>query len=253
MGRMIISGLLASLVLLPANHAVAGSAEAIEAALRQPDRLEGDSDADPGRQPDQVLAFFGVEPGMEVLEMFAGGGYYTEILSHVVGDDGRVYAHNNTPYLAYASKSLEKRFTPGRLANVERVLAENNELDLPAEKFDLALMILAYHDVYHVDEKNGWFKIDGPQMLAEIFQAMKPGTVLGVVDHVAAPGSPPDTGQTLHRIDPALLKMEITAAGFVFDGEIDVLRNPQDDVAKPMYADGIRGKTDRVVYRFRRP
>jgi len=90
-------------------------------------------------------------------------------------------------------------------------------------------------------------------MLAEIYGSMKPGAVLGIVDHVAETGSPSETGNTLHRIDPQLMKKEIEAAGFVFDGEIDVLRNPDDDHSKPMYAEGVRGKTDRVVYRFHKP
>jgi len=185
--------------------------------------------------------------------MFAGGGYYSEILSYVVGDEGKVYAHNNKPYIAYAKKELDRRFTPGRLGNVKRLEAENNELELSDSQFDAALMVLAYHDVYHVDKESGWFPIDGPKMLAEIYGSMKPGAVLGIVDHVAETGSPSETGNTLHRIDPQLMKKEIEAAGFVFDGEIDVLRNPDDDHSKPMYAEGIRGKTDRVVYRFHKP
>ena len=253
MHRFRITALLLSFAVLPAFSASAATSQVIASALDRTDRLEGDAEIDSRRKPTEVLAFFDIEPGMTVLEMFAGGGYYTEILSFVVGDEGKVYAHNNKPYIAYAKKELDRRFTPGRLGNVERLEAENNELELSDNRFDAALMVLAYHDVYHVDEKSGWFRIDGPKMLAEIYGSMKPGAVLGVVDHVAEAGSPGETGQTLHRIDPRLMRKEIEAAGFVFDGEIDVLRNPDDDRSKPMYAEGIRGKTDRVVYRFHKP
>jgi predicted methyltransferase len=253
MHRSKLFSLILALALLPLGSAMAASSQSIAKAIDRPDRLEGDADSDSGRKPTEVLAFFNIEPGMTVLEMFSGGGYYSEILSYVVGSDGAVHAHNNKPYIAYAKKSLDKRYTPGRLDNVKRFEAENNELELSEGKFDAALLILAYHDVYHVDKENGWLPIDGPKMLAEIYGSMKPGAVLGVVDHVAAAGSPPETGQTLHRIDPQLMKKEIEAAGFVFDGEIDVLRNPGDDLTKPMYAPEVRGKTDRVVYRFRRP
>ncbi|MGI9264009.1 MAG: class I SAM-dependent methyltransferase [Gammaproteobacteria bacterium] len=253
MHRSKLLSLILVFAILSAGSAMAATSQSIATALDRPDRLEGDADKDSGRKPTEVLAFFDIEPGMTVLEMFSGGGYYSEILSYVVGGEGTVHAHNNKPYIAYAKKSLEKRYTSGRLDNVKRFEAENNELELSAGKFDAALLILAYHDVYHVDEKNGWFPIDGPKMLAEIYGSMKPGAVLGVVDHVAKAGSPPETGQTLHRIDPQLMKKEIEAAGFVFDGEIDVLRNPGDDLAKPMYAPEVRGKTDRVVYRFHRP
>jgi predicted methyltransferase len=253
MNRTTITSLLLALALLPAVSTSATTSQSIADALNREDRLEGDAEIDSRRKPAEVLAFFDIEPGMTVLEMFAGGGYYSEILSYVVGDEGTVYAHNNKPYIAYTKKELERRFTPGRLGNVKRLEAENNELELSGSQFDAALMVLAYHDVYHVDEESGWFRIDGPKMLAEIYGSMKPGAVLGIVDHVADAGSPGETGQTLHRIDPQLLKKDIEAAGFVFDGEIDVLRNPDDDRSKPMYAEGIRGKTDRVVYRFHKP
>lgn len=226
---------------------------AIAATLEAPGRPAGDREADSRRQPEAVLTFFRIEPGMTVLDMFSGGGYYTEILSGVVGDDGEVWSHNNSAYIAYAKEAIEARYTPGRLSSVKRFVAENNELELPAATFDAALLILSYHDVYHVDEKNGWPRIDGPKMLAQIYQSIESGGTLGVVDHVAAAGAPAETGDTLHRVDPALLKREIVAAGFEFDGEIDVLRNPDDDHSKPMYAEGIRGQTDRVVYRFRKP
>jgi predicted methyltransferase len=235
-----------------AGHAAAGDA-AIGVAIANPDRLEGDSEADGRRKPADVLEFFGIEPGMHVLEMFAGGGYYTELLSYVVGDEGSVVAQNNAAYLQYSKATLEKRFTPGRLANVERLTAENNALDLPEDSFDAAVFILAYHDVYYIDDANGWPEIDGPAMLKEIYQSLKAGAVIGVVDHVAPAGSPLGSVNTLHRIDPALLRKDFEAAGFVFEAQSEALRNSQDDHAKPMFDPAVRGKTDRFIYRFRRP
>jgi predicted methyltransferase len=238
----------------PPGAPTAASSEAIASALAAPGRLPSDREQDASRKPAEVLAFFGVKPGMTVLDLFSGGGYYTEILSGIVGPEGRVYAHNNTPYLSFSKKDIDARYAdPSRLPNVERILAENDAIELPENTFDFVLMSMVYHDIYLVDEENGWSRIDGPKMLAEIHASMKPGTVLGVIDHVAAPGSPPETGGTLHRIDPDLLKRDITAAGFVFDAESDVLRNPADDHTKPVFDESIRGHTDRVVYRFRRP
>jgi len=245
--------LLALLALAALPVQIHAADPAIESALTNPDRLEGDSDADSRRKPAEVLEFFGIAPGMRVLEIFAGGGYYTEILSYVVGPEGSVVAHNNTPYLQYAKASLDKRFTPGRLGNVERLTAENNALDLPENSFDAAVFILAYHDVYHIDEPNGWTRIDGPEMLAEVYRSLKPGAVVGVVDHVAQTGAPAETGNTLHRIDPGLLRKDLESAGFLFDAESEVLRNPADDHSKPMFDPEIRGQTDRFVQRFRKP
>ena len=237
----------------PAMETGPDAREAIRLALEHPDRLPDDLEVDARRKPAEVLVFFGVAPGMNVLDMFSGGGYYTEIISYVVGEGGAVRAHNNSPYLQFSKEELDKRFKAGRLVNVRPLRADNNELELPDNTYDMALLILAYHDVYYVDENNGWFRIDGPKMLAEIHGALKSGGVLGVVDHAAEAGAPTETGGTLHRIDPELARREIEAAGFVFDGESEVLRNPEDDRTKPMYEEQIRGNTDRFVYRFRKP
>jgi predicted methyltransferase len=164
-----------------------------------------------------------------------------------------VVAHNNTPSQRFATDEIEDRYANGRLPNVERIVGENNELELPANTFNMVLMILAYHDVYFVDEEMGWAKIDGPKMLAEIYASMRPGAVLGVVDHVADKGAPASTGGTLHRLDPDLIKRDIIAAGFVFAGESDILRNFEDDLTRTVFDPSIRGRTDRVVLRFRKP
>lgn len=229
------------------------SSESAALALVDRRRLKGDAQRDAGRKPAEVLTFFGMGPGMVVLDLYAGGGFYTELAAYVVGECGSVWSHNNAAYLAFAAEELDRRFAPGRLANVTRIAAENNELELPANTFDLVMMVLAYHDVYYVDIENGWQRIDAPALLAEIFQAMKPGAVLGIVDHAAAAGAPADTAQTLHRIDPALLKRDLEAAGFVLEAESDVLANSADDHSQSAFAEGIRGRTDRFVFRFRRP
>lgn len=226
---------------------------ALRAALASPSRREADRARDQQRRAFEVLRFFGAQPGMAVLDIFSGGGYYTEILSTLVGAAGRVVAHNNSPYRELARAELTERYAPGRLPNVEQLIAENNQLRLPAGSFDLVLMTNVYHDIYFVDEARGWTRIDGPKLLAEIYQSMKPGAVLGIVDHAAVPGSPPGTGGTLHRIDPALLKRDLLAAGFILDAESDVLRNPLDERTRSVFDSAVRGQTDQVVLRFRKP
>jgi predicted methyltransferase len=171
----------------------------------------------------------------------------------VVGDSGRVVAHNNQPYLSYAKEGLTARYDDGRLPNVEQLIAENNELNLEPQLFDAVLLIKAYHDLYYVDEDAGWAKVDIPTFLAEIFAALKSGGVLGIVDHNAVSGSPASTGGSLHRIDPILIKRDVTAAGFIYAGETSVLRNPEDDLTQTVFADVRVDKTDRSVIRFWKP
>jgi len=226
---------------------------AIAESLASGDRIEEDRKNDPLRRPDLVLKFFEIEPGMTVLDLFSGGGYYTEILSRVVGEQGKVTAHNNEAYLAYAKDGLAGRYADNRLGNVVRVTAEANDLDLPRDTYDAALALLTWHDFYYLDKDNGWPEIDEAALVQKLCVALKSGAVLGVTDHVAPAGSAAEeSGQKLHRIDPQRIKDDLSGSCFEYEGEISVLRNPGDDLSQPMFAQGIRGRTDRVVYKFRR-
>jgi predicted methyltransferase len=223
------------------------------AAVANPQRTDKDRARDEGRRPAAVLDYFGIAPGMSVLDMFSGGGYYTELLSYCVGSDGLVVSHTNSAYANFVGDEAVNRYANDRLPNVELLLAENNELELPIDKFDAVMMILAYHDIYYVDPDNGWPEINGPQLLDELYASLKPGGILAVVDHYAAAGSPRETGGTLHRIDPAIVRDEIQAAGFVFAGGSDALRNEADDHSLHMGNPEVRGKTDRFVMKFTKP
>jgi predicted methyltransferase len=222
-------------------------------ALASPSRLEADAARDAGRKPDEVLAFFGIGPDMVVLDMFSGGGYYAEILSEVVGDDGRVVAHSNSAYLKFVGDEFKARHAEGRMPNVDVLMAENNELQLDANQFDAITMVLAFHDTYWINPEGGWPEIDRVALNAELFASLKPGGVLGIVDHYAAAGASSDTGSTVHRIDRAIAVADFEAAGFVLESESDILRNPDDDYSKGVFSEGIRGNTDRFVLLFRKP
>ena len=239
----------------PVGHAVAADIDVsvYADALANPARPAPDRERDAGRKPDEVLKFFGIGPGMAVLDMFSGGGYYTEIMSYVVGDQGTVVAQSSKPYLNYVGEEFELSHADNRLANVDVLMAENNELSLEANQFDAVLMILSYHDIYYEDLSIEWNMLDGPVFLAEIMKSLKPGGIIGIVDHAAAAGAPSDTGGTIHRIDPALVIAEMQAAGFELDARSDILRNADDDLQKTVFAPDIRGNTDRFVLRFRKP
>ena len=223
------------------------------AAVASPERTDADRARDAGRKPAQVLEFFRITPGMTVLDMFSGGGYYTEILASVVGGDGRVVAHSNQAYMGFVGDEFEARYADNRLPNVEILMAENNELALDAERFDAILVILAYQDIYWVAPERGWSKIEVPKLHTELYKSLKPGGVLGVVDHYADAGSPRETGGTLHRIDPGIVIAELESAGFVLDDKSDLLRNMEDDHSKGVFDPSIRGNTDRFVLRFKKP
>lgn len=223
------------------------------AAVQHAGRTDADREKDARRKPAAVMEFFGISPGMDVLDMFSGGGYYTELLSRVVGPEGTVVAHSNEAYKQFVGEEATNRYADDRLPNVDILMAENTALQMPDQAFDVVMMVLAYHDIYFVDPDNGWPQIDGPAFVAELFDALRPGGVLGVVDHYAAAGSPTETGGTQHRIDPAIVVAELESAGFVLEAQSDVLRNMEDDHSLHMGDPAIRGKTDRFVMKFRKP
>ena len=224
-----------------------------ETAVARAARPESDRARDAGRQPAAVLEFLGIEPGMTVLDMFTGGGYYAEIVAGVVGEDGKVIAQSNQAYLNYVGDQFKERFDSGRLTNVEVLMAENNELSLEADSLDAVMLVLSFHDLYHSDPENGWPKIDAPTFLAELKKGLKPGGVVAIVDHYAEAGAPAETGTTTHRIDPAIVIVDMEAAGFVLDGQSDILRNPNDDYSRVVFDPALRGKTDRFIMRFKNP
>jgi predicted methyltransferase len=225
----------------------------IYAASGHSARRPVDLEQDERRNALEVLNFFGILPGMVVLDLYSGGGYYAELLSIVVGPDGLVVAHNNTSYLEFASDELAARYSEGRLNNAERLIGENNQLELAANRFDAVIMIKSYHDVYLVSDEMGWSAVDRPKLLQEIFSALKPGGVLGIVDHAADPGGQPESGSALHRIDPAVIRRDMAAAGFRFEAESNVLHNPDDDHSLTVFDPSVSGRTDRAVLRFRKP
>lgn len=224
-----------------------------ESAVANGARPEAERARDAGRKPAEVLEFLKIRPGMTVLDMFTGAGYYAEIIAGVVGDDGRVIAHSNKAYLEYVGPAFAERFESGRLANVDVLMAENNELELEAGSLDAVMMVLSFHDLFYVDSENGWPKIEVAPFLAELHNGLKPGGTVGIIDHNAAPGTPSESGGTVHRIDPAIVVAAMKDAGFELVGRSDLLNNPDDDLNVNVFDDAVRGKTDRFILCFRKP
>jgi len=231
-----------------------GYQELLQAAIDNPLRAESDRLRDENRKPAQVIEFMGIKPGMVVMEFLAGAGYYADILSTVVGTDGKVIALNNAAYMEFTKNAIKTRMDqPGRMDNVTLSLAEVNDMSLAKNSLDVIFLILGYHDFYFVDEKGGWPKVKVDRTLSQLFQSLKKGGVLAIIDHAAVSGSPRETGSTLHRIDPEIVKSELIAAGFTLEAESDILANPEDDMTKPMFDKSVRGKTNRFVFRFVKP
>jgi len=220
----------------------------LRAAVASEDRPEADRARDQHRKPADVLAFFGIAPGQKVAELMTGRGYYIDIISRVVGDNGVAYAHNSPFVLQrFAEEPLTERLANPGLSNVVRLDRELEDPGLPGN-LDAVLIILFYHDTF-------WQGVDREKMNKAVYGALKPGGVYGVVDHHAQAGSGDRDVKTLHRVDAALVKKEILAAGFELDGESEILRHPEDTRDYNVFRDveTKRDRTDRFVFRFRKP
>ena len=224
-----------------------------EVAVANHARPAAERARDAGRKPAEVLEFLNIKPGMTVLDLFTGAGYYAEIIAGVVGEEGRVIAHANKAYVEYVGPAFAERFESGRLTNVEVLMAENNALELEAGSLDAVMMVLSFHDLFLVDDENGWPKIDVAPFLAELNKGLRPGGTVGIIDHNAAPGTPSESGGTVHRIDPAIVIEAMQDAGFELVGSSDLLSNPNDDFSVNVFDDAVRGKTDRFILCFRKP
>jgi predicted methyltransferase len=223
----------------------------IKAAIAASDRSADDRKLDAGRMPGEVLAFFKIAPGQKVGELFAGGGYTTELIARVVGDSGKVYAQNTKEILdKFARKPWSERAAKPVMKNVVGVeLPSDAPFPPEAKDLDAVITILNYHDFV-------WQKADTAKLNKAVFDALKPGGVYGIVDHSAAAGSGTRDVESLHRIDEEVVKKEVLAAGFKLDGESEVLRHADDTRdwnSSPKAAGEKRGKSDRFTLRFVKP
>ena len=236
-------------LILAATTAAHAAPSAIDAAIADTTRPAADRARDAERKPAEMLAFAGVKPGMVVVDMLPGGGYFTRLFSDVVGPSGKVVAY--VPDEMYAGR-------PKSLDAVTAIAAEPAHANVqpthnpalapgPANAVDVVWTSQNYHDLHNVPG------LDLVAFNKAIYASVRPGGVYVVLDHSAPAGSGVTDTNTLHRIDEAVVRKEVEAAGFVFDGESKVLANPADPRTSKVFDPSIRGHTDQFVLRFRKP
>jgi predicted methyltransferase len=223
--------------------------EDLRALLASEMRAEADRARDAGRKPADVIEFLGIEPGMKVMDVLAAGGYYTEVLSLAVGPDGEVIAQNTPGMLQFRDGAYEtaisERLADDRLPNVSRLNADFGDISTGTGNVDAAITALNFHDIYN---RNGAEAAVGA--LQAIHSVLKPGGVLGIIDHVGVEGA---DNVALHRIEKDIAVETAIAAGFVVEEETDLLSNAADDHTQGVFAEGIRGNTDRFILKLRKP
>ncbi|WP_168204300.1 class I SAM-dependent methyltransferase [Aliikangiella coralliicola] len=227
----------------------------IKHAVASKERAQSDKSRDQHRKPAEILALAGLKPGMKVVDLLSGGGYYTDIISRVVGDKGQVIAHN-APYVVnrFANffndqeKGWPAKFrSPQWKKNVVKSIEELDTINLPVQ-LDVALMVLFYHDTV-------WQGVNRDMMNRRIFNALKPGGAYVIVDHSAKAGSGIKDVKKLHRIDKQFVIDEITKVGFKLEADSNLLSHPEDtrDYIFTRDRQTRRDQTDRMVLKFVKP
>ena len=225
---------------------------AITTAIQDGARPQSDTARDANRKPAETLAFAGVKAGDKIADYAAGSGYFTRLFAGVAGPSGHVYASVPAPLYQYpnivkGTADLEAfSYTHPNVS-----VAFGSPLaaaDYP-EKLDVFFISQNYHDLH--DSFMG--PVDMAAFNRKVFQDLKPGGVYLVLDHVAATGSAADVTDTLHRIEPDVVRREVEAAGFKFESQSAVLANSQDPHTAGVFDPSIQGRTDQFIFKFRRP
>lgn len=231
----------------------AGSPPGIVPAVAMNDRPAEARALDDSRRPVEVLKFLGLKRGDRVLDMMTGSGYYAEIMGNAIGSYGTVLAEEPPVFADEKSRAAFALLTR-RVPNVTLLEVMPADIDPPENGIDFTLMHLVYHDTYWTSAKYKFPAMNPDALLKRLYAATKPGGIVGVVDHAAAPGGDPRAvADKLHRIDPAVVKADFARAGFKLEAESDLLRVATDDHSKLVFDPAVKGKTDRFAMRFRKP
>lgn len=230
-------------IMLTAPPAVTASSPHIVAALSDARRPDADRERDVLRLPAEILAFSGVQPGWRVADVGPGGGYYSRLFAVAVGDEGRLYAVDRagTPERPRPMAAIAPTYS-----NITH-LTDGYANWAAGEPLDAIFISQIYHDFYLPA-----FNFDVPAVNRAMFNALKPGGVLIIIDHAAVVGSDISVANTLHRIDQARVVADLQAAGFVLEAEGNVLRHPEDARTLRVFESDVRGRTDQFILRFRR-
>lgn len=227
----------------------AAPAPSLATLLASNSRAADDRARDENRKPAEVIEFLGITPGMSVIDIFAAGGYYTEVLSLAVGSAGRVVAQNPAFILQIRDGAMDtaisERLAGNRLPNVERQNVELDGLASAGGPYDAAITALNYHDIYNRGGEEAAIAA-----FRAVYNVLKPDGVFGVIDHEGAEGN---DNEALHRGRKVDAIRVAEAAGFIVDGDSGILHNHNDDMSLMVFDEAIRGKTNRFLLRLKRP
>lgn len=226
--------------------------QALRRALSGPDREVTDFVRDEVRKPVEVLDFLGIRPGMQVLDVYAAGGYYTFILSKAVGINGKVFAQNTPRGLRFEEdrqeisqgEALEAKIRRGNLNNVTHLVERVEELSIEPESLDAIMVVQTLHDHYNPDPERAL------QLMTRLNALLKPGGIIGVIDHIGDAGR---DNRGLHRMQKSQAIDIAEQTGFLITGDSDLLRNPNDRHVRAIFDPRLNRNTDRFLLKVQKP
>lgn len=225
---------------------------ALTAALNEPGRDVADRIRDPVRKPVEVLDFLGVDTGMTVIDLYAAEGYFTYILARAVGPEGVVYAQ--TPPRSASGQddrvdmtqgdALQQKISAGNLSNVVRLEKPVQELGLAPESVDFVLISQILHDYFNANP------LRGQQLLEQVRALLKPGGVVGIIDHA---GNADGDNRRMHRMIKTDAVHVAEQAGYIVEAESDLLHNPADNHRRSIFDPMLQRNSDQFLLRLRKP
>jgi predicted methyltransferase len=232
---------------------ICSATDIYDAAVQHQGRTPDDQKRDALDHPAQILRLAGIEPGMQVGDFMASDGYYSELLSYIVGPKGHVLLINNPSFDRWANNAWTGRIAHNRLPNVEHQTVDLNHMSIADGSLDALLVVKVYHDMYWVDtEDNNWPKVDTAAVLDKLVKTLKPHGILVIVDHSSKPGAGNTEAGSLHRIEESYARHDFESRGMKLVAKSDILRMPSDPRTQVSYKEPILGKTDRFVLVFRK-
>lgn len=253
MRRKLLLAALGLVALAPPVSAKVGRLADIKEAVASPGRSAENLKLDESRKPYDILKYAGIREGMKVADLFGGNLYWAEILSPAVGDKGLVTVWEPTQFQSKEAKDAFYKFA-AKAKNVHLLESPMEAPNLPHNAYDFVMLNLNYHDVYWRSDKYKIPMMKPQEWLKSVYNSVKRGGMVMVIDHVADEGDGPrETVEKWHRIDPLVIRKDFKAAGFSMMGYSNILRNRDDNHEMSVFDPSVRGKTDRVVMRFRKP
>ena len=244
----------AMIVLSTAVFSGIATGATISEAVESSNRTDANRERDGSRKPADMLSFISLESGAVVLDYGAGGGYWSELFSSVVGDDGKVYAHQNAGERFESNKeAMAAQFKP--FGNIELLpVASGSALPLEDNSVDTVMVSYLYHHMHYAEDSGEAFPAKSAALFSEFSRVLKPGGTVIVIEHAAADGSSRAESAGWHRTPPETAKADVTSVGFEFAGEApELYMNPDDDLRNVWFDTGLSGKTTTFVHKYRKP